>query len=351
MDLNLRSDLTALDPKNMLGLIEGFPLQCRTALSIARAFDFESAVQAPNVVVLCGMGGSAAGGDFVRAIYEAEASVPFQVVRDYDLPNFVDSRSLVFIASYSGNTEETLSAYHQAQARGATIITVTSGGEIGRLSHEHGHRVITVPGGQPPRSALGLMLIPVLWASQGLGLISEQDYEAALSGLDRIGAELGPDAPDNAAMRLAKDVVGKVTVCYGLGGYRGYIANRWRCQFNENAKFLLFANAFPELCHNEIMGWVAAEKQASNYAAIVLEDGHESVRMTTRAAVTADVIGAEKVTFHHVRGSGERLLEKMLTLTFIGDWVSIYLARLNEVDPTQIENIDRLKDALAALDE
>lgn len=347
MDLNRRETMTELDPQGMLGLIEGFGDQCRTAHGIATSASIQPLSGAPQNVVLTGMGGSAAGGDFARALFEEQGAVPFQVNRDYTMPAFVGPESLVFCASYSGNTEETLAAYEDAKSKGARIIVVTSGGEILRRAQADGYDAIVVPGGQPPRSALGLMLVPVVVACEKLGLLPGQPWEAAFREIDAVAAAYGVDAVDNSAKLLAEFVHGKVTVCYGLGSWQGYIANRWRCQFNENAKFLLFANSYPELDHNEIMGWVAANQQATEFRGIVLEDGTESDAMKTRAAVTEEVIGTI-CKFHHVQAPGASLLERLLALAHIGDWVSIYLARLNNVDPTQIANIDALKAALAA---
>ncbi|MDX2064566.1 MAG: bifunctional phosphoglucose/phosphomannose isomerase [Fimbriimonadaceae bacterium] len=349
MDLRNRDVMKALDPLGMLELIEDFPNQCRRALEIAQAVQLEPLASRPNAVVLCGMGGSAAGGDFVKALFEAQSDIPFSVVREYDLPGYVGAGSLVFIASYSGNTEETLSAYAQTIARGASVIVVSSGGQATEWANRHGHPVITVPGGQPPRSALGYMMVPVIVACVALGLLPAQPFDAAFAGLDRVSAALGLTGDDPFARELAGAMHGRIGLAYGLGGYRSAIANRWRCQFNENAKYLLFVNGYPELCHNEIMGWVAANLQADRYAGVLLTDGQEPLRMKVRAEVTEQVIGTELVPFTRAEAIGDTLLERMLSLTYIGDWVSIYLARLNGVDPTQIANIDTLKDALAKL--
>jgi glucose/mannose-6-phosphate isomerase len=349
MDLRNRDVMKALDPNGMLELIEDFPDQCRRALEIARAVSIPPMTSRPNAVVLCGMGGSAAGGDFVRALFDAQGNVPMSVVREYDLPGFVGKDSLVFIASYSGNTEETLSAYEQAIARGANVVVVSSGGQATELAHRHGHPVISVPGGQPPRSALGYMMVPVIVACVQLGLLPDQPFETAFAGLDRVSLALGVNGPDEFARELAASMRGRIGLAYGLGGYRTAIANRWRCQFNENAKYLLFVNGYPELCHNEIVGWVAASQQSDRFAGVLLSDGQEPLRMKVRAEVTEQVIGHELVPFVRAEAIGNTLLERMLSLTYIGDWVSIYLARLNGVDPTQIENIDTLKDALAKL--
>lgn len=349
IDLNSRDVLKELDPKGMLELIEGFPAQCREALGIGAATTPPTLSNRPGIVALAGMGGSAAGGDFVKALFERHGAAPFVVVRDYDLPSYVGVGDVVFIASYSGNTEETLSVYEQAKKSGATIIAVTSGGKLKADAEAHGFTVYTVPGGNPPRASLGYMLMPVLSACVGMKLLPELDFAAAFSRLDEVSADYGIEGGDAFAKETARKLQGKIGVCYGLGLEAGLVANRWRCQFNENAKYLLFDNAFPELCHNEIMGWVAADRQGDRFAGVILSFGDESERMKTRAQVTARVI-SDKVEFTTIVARGETAIEKLLSLTYIGDWISLYVARLNGVDPVEIANIDTLKEELAKLD-
>lgn len=347
VNLGDRSVMKELDPKGILELTEGFPGQCREALAIARGVTPKPLEGLPRFVAVAGMGGSAAGGDFVRSLFEAHGSAPFQVIRDYTVPNYLGVGDLVFCTSYSGNTEETLSVYDAARKAGARIIAVTSGGELKKRAEADGYDVYLVPGGQPPRTALGYMMIPVMVACQDLGLIPAQPYEVALDLLDVCNEKWGVTGPDSSAKDLALALHGALPVIYGLGGWQAAIANRWRCQINENAKHLAFVNAYPELNHNEIMGWVGARGQSvGRFVGVLLADGHESIRMKTRATVTEGLI-EDRVEFHSVHAAGESLLERMLSLTFFGDWTSVYLARLNLVDPESIASIDRLKEELA----
>lgn len=346
--LDDRAFVTRLDPKDMLGRTERFPDQCREALAIGQSVDLKPAPQRPSVVMLTGMGGSAAGGDFAKSLFEAKAAVPFVVNRDYHLPTYIGLGDYVFCASYSGNTEETLSAYADAKKAGAQIIAVTSGGKLAELAKQDGFPVYTVPGGHPPRTALGYMLIPVLVASENLKLIPAQDYAKCFDLLDRCSrdwtVETSFDA--NPTKQLAEAMYGKLAVLYGLGLWQGAIANRWKGQINENAKNLAFANSYPELNHNEILGWVGAGKQGvENWLMVTLSDGTESAKMKTRSSVTERLVGATAST-HHVIARGDDLLEKMLSLAFYGDFVSIYLAALNGIDPENIDSINTLKDEL-----
>ncbi|MFQ3668977.1 MAG: SIS domain-containing protein, partial [Fimbriimonadaceae bacterium] len=161
------------------------------------------------------------------------------------------------------------------------------------------------------------------------------------------GVETPFDA--NPAKQLAAALKGSVSVLYGLGSYQAVVANRWKGQINENAKNLTFANAFPELNHNEILGWVKAKDQGvGRWVAVILEDGRESAKMKERARVTTELISGV-CEVHRVKARGESLLERMLSLTLFGDFVSLYLAALNDVDPENIDSINVLKKALAAV--
>lgn len=343
--------VTRLDPKGMYGHTLGFPDQCRKALEIARAVELPELEVRPGVIVLSGLGGSAAGGDLVRALFEAHGSTPFIVNRDYTLPNYVGVGDLVFCASYSGNTEETLSAYDFAHRSGAVVIAVTSGGKLAELARADGHTVVQIPGGQPPRTALGFMFIPVLDACERMGLLPKQDYEATFSLLDACSAKWGEAVlfADNKPKQIADALHGRVAVIYGLGFYQTLIANRWKGQINENAKNLAFPNGFPELNHNEILGWIRANEQGvANWVCLVLEDGTESEKMKARARVTESLIG-NKAKFFHVHAQGVNPFQRLMSLTYFGDFLSLYLAALNGVDPETIDSIDILKRELAAI--
>lgn len=348
-DLDSREFVTRLDPNNVFGLFEAFPEQCRKAAAIGESADLPYLDRRPNCVALTGMGGSAAGGDFARALFEAQAPVPFIVNRDYHLPSFIGLGDVVFCASYSGGTEETLSAYEDAKKAGARIVAITSGGELEKRAKADDHVVVKVPGGQPPRTALGLMLIPVLIISQRLKLLPDQPYSTAFDLCEQQIKELTVEAPfdRNSAKQLAQELHGALPIVYGLGSWQGLVAGRWRGQINENAKNLAFVNAYPELNHNEVLGWVGAPSQGVHrFVGIRLEDGSESDKMKARARVTESLIG-ETAQFHSVKARGESLLEKMLSLASYGDFVSLYLAALNGVNPEDIGSIDKLKAELA----
>ncbi len=349
MSLDDRSFLLKHDPKGMYQRTLDFPAQCRDAVERGRSASLPTWSAKPDVVVLTGMGGSAAGGDFVKGLFDEEATIPFFVNRDYTLPNWVGAGALVFATSYSGNTEETIASYMAARSRGANIIVVTSGGKLADLAREDGFPLILIPGGQPPRTALGYLLMPVLVACEQLGLIPAQDYEGAAKTLESCIADWAVEKPEseNEAKQLARLAYQRPVTVYGLGHWQGAAAGRWKGQICENAKCMCFAHTFPELCHNEILGWKNSAQQSDRgWLNVILADGKESAKMEARGRVSAELIEPyADVRFAYARG--ESLLERMLTMVYLGDFVSLYLAALYETDPEEIDLINKLKAEMA----
>ncbi len=351
--LDSLESVTHFDPKGMYQLTVGFLDQCRTAIEIGKAAKLPELSHEVHRVHLTGLGGSAAGGDFIRAVFDGEGSCSFSVNRDYSMPAYVGPHDLVFCASYSGSTEETLSAYEAARNKGAQVIAITSGGSLKERAHKDGYAVISVPGGQPPRTAMGYMMIPVLIACERLGLVRLQSWEAVLEGLSLGIQAWGVEVPhdQNPAKLLASILHGKLPVLYGVGPAAAIVANRWKCQIHENAKLMAFSNGYPELNHNEILGWIGVKKQTGTFQGVRLSLGADSPKMEARATITEQLI-AESCPFESAFPLPEcdhSLLVRMLNLTFLGDFVSIYLARLVKANPEVIPSIDYLKEALSAV--
>ncbi len=347
----------SIDPLDMLGLVLKFPEQCRQAIQIGKSLEVKSPPeQEVREIVVTALGGSAIGGDFARALADQVGTVPLIVNRDYSLPHWVGPHTLVIAGSYSGNTEETLAAYANAQSAGAQIAVITSGGMIKELAEADGHTVALVPGGQPPRSATGYMFFPMLALLSKLGLLAhdfERDIDEMLERLDKLAADFGPEVPAerNPAKQLAIALSGKLPVVYGTQGYRGAVAVRWKGQFNENAKQAAFANVFPEQNHNEILAWTLATRQAQNWSVILLRDPaeiSETPRIARRVEVTRELI-APSAEIHEVWAEGKSLLARMFHLIYFADFVTVYLAYLNDICPTDIGSIDHLKEELSKL--
>lgn len=349
--------LQQLDPLGMLDLVLKFPAQCRQAVSLSNSFTPEPPNR-PEIrnIVSTGLGGSAIGGDFARCIVEDIGSVPFQVNRDYTIPSFVGPNTLVLAGSYSGNTEETLSAYHAAKAAGAQVAVVTSGGTIRKLAEQNHDPFAIVPGGQPPRSATGYMFFPMLGYLQKRELLNRDinpDIQETLTLLDSMSSKLGPavSTANNPAKQLAIALFGRLPVIYGSQGYRGAAAYRWKCQINENSKLAAFSNVLPEQNHNEILAWTLAQTQADNWSVVFLRDPNEvkdTPRIARRVEVVKNLLG-DAAQVHEVWAEGNSLLARMFYLIYYADYVTVYLAYLNGICPTDIAGIDQLKQELSLL--
>jgi glucose/mannose-6-phosphate isomerase len=336
-----------LDPHGMGGVLSEFPAQCREAGTLTPVPGFSSSdIQH---VLISGMGGSAAGGDLLAAVSRDRLTVPVMVCREYALPAFVGSRSLVISVSYSGTTEETLSAFQNALEQKAVVAAVTAGGKLGELARNHGCPLVTLPAGLMPRTALGYLFFPLLGILEAAGLspVSATEKDEALALLLRMAADLAPERPAHAneAKRLALTLSGGcLPVVYG-GEVTASAAYRWNSDLEENAKLLALHGVLPEADHNEIVGWSARE--ARRFHAVFLRDREERPAVARRFEATRTLIGRSAAGVTEVWSRGEGRLCRLLSLIYLGAWVSYYLALLRGVDPWPVPVIDRLKRRLA----
>lgn len=335
------------DPSGMLGVALGLPRQVREGWALGRAAQVLPLSAAPEHLVICGMGGSAIGGDLLSGYLASACPIPIAVVRGYEVPKFVGPRSVVIAASYSGATEETLSAVAQAERAGATVFAVTSGGQLAQTAK---HAAVMVPAGLAPRAALGYLMFSALAVLERWELTGPcaKGVEEAAGVLEGIAAECGPEVPAvrNPAKRLAEELAGRVPAVYAASPGIEAAARRWKCQFNENSKTLATWNVFPELNHNETVGWGAPAALAAHFAVVVLLEGTEPAHLMRRIGLTSDLALGPAAGVHEVRARGRGRLARLLSLVFIGDLVSIYLAYLRGVDPTPVEVIDAIKQGL-----
>ena len=331
----------------MLGVVLGLPGQVRDGWALGQSAKLPRLAKTPEHLIICGMGGSAIGGDLLSGYLAPTFPIPIAVVRGYEIPGFVGARSVVIAASYSGTTEETLAAVGQAERAGAMVFAITSGGQLAQAARRAG---VVVPGGLAPRAALGYLMLPALAALVRWELAAPcaKEVDEAVRVLEEIAAECGPDIPAvrNPSKRLAEHLAGCVPAIYAASPGLEGAARRWKCQFNENSKTLATWNAFPELNHNETVGWGALPTLASHFAVVVLLDGTEPARLVRRIGLTADLALGPAAGVHEIRGRGKGRLARLLSLVFIGDLVSIYLAYLRGVDPAPVEIIDAIKQGL-----
>jgi len=339
-----------LDPQGMQDLILGFPEQLETALQICKTTPI--AVDGTRIKNICvmGMGGSAIGGDLVRCFLYKSLKVPMLVNRFYEAPGFIDNGSLVLISSYSGNTEETISAYRDALAKGAQVVCTSSGGEVSRLANENQHTLFKIPGGAPPRSALGLLTVPIIYTLHASGFIDDPTaaVQEVIAVTRLLRDELNADITDNPAKQIAEKLLGKIPLIYSAVLPMEAAAMRWKGQLSENSKVMAFCNVFPELNHNEIVGWGPLQKISQLLQVIYLRDRDDHDRVDRRMEITRSVIEKHTGNVIQIASRGDSLLARMFSLIYFGDLVSLYLAALNKVNPTSIDNIDYLKTELAS---
>lgn len=335
------------DPSGMLALIVRLPEMCLDAW----ALPVQPAPSAfrPDHLIALGMGGSGIGGDLLRAALFDETPVPVTAVKEYRAPAFAGVNSLAFVCSYSGNTEETLAAYEEAAGRGARCVAITSGGELLRRAQRRKDAVVIVPPGLPPRAALAYLFIPMLAVLHRLGIVRsfEDELHEAAEVLRAMVKRLGPEAPSSPARQLAEALRGRIPVIYSSSPFLEPVAERWKDQCNENAKTFAVWNTFPELNHNETVGWGLDEVLARVIHVIILRDRKEPARLAQRVAITKELAFGRAAGVDEISSEGEGKLARLLSAILYGDFVSWYLALLRGVDPTPVAVIDDLKRRLA----
>lgn len=339
------------DKSNFISFLTEFPNQIEGARKIVP--DFRQEVDISNIqnIVFSGMGGSAIGADLLIGYVHEELGVPAMVNREYSIPAFVSNRTLFISISYSGDTEETLAATHAALEANAMLIGLTSGGELEKICQKSKSPLIKIPGGLPPRQALGYLFFSLLFLFEKIGVVSSRnaEVEETISCLIRQAERFvtSTNVTSNLPHNIAKSVYHTIPVIYTAAPYLAAVPIRWRNQFNENSKMMAFSNVFPELNHNEIVGWEGPKEVNRVLRAIVLRDKEESPRHQRRVNITKDILKQKQIPILEIFAEGQSRLARLFSLIYIGDWASYYLAMLNEVDPITIDSIDLLKKRLA----
>jgi glucose/mannose-6-phosphate isomerase len=347
IDLDDVAALAAADPAGMLRTVGELSSQCRTGFEVGRGTDVRRVT--PSSLVFCGMGGSGVAGDVVRAVYGERLDVPVVVVRGAGLPAFCGSGALVIASSYSGGTAETLEAFDDAVRRGCSVVAVTSDGALLERASDARVPVARVPGGLMPRAAFGFLTLAAIGVLERAGVLPPlgDEVASATEELDTVLATLAPSVPAavNESKRAATEIGLRVPVVWGEEGVAATAAARWKNQMNENAKTPAMASALPELDHNEVVGW--SEGVGDRFAVVALRHEGERADDAARFAPSLDIVASSGAHTAEVWARGSTPLSRLLSLVAIGDHASTYLAALRGVDPTPIDAIVRLKQALA----
>jgi glucose/mannose-6-phosphate isomerase len=348
-DLDNKQTFMEVDKSNMLADLAKTPAYCKDAIQLAKQVNVPKGLDPKNVVVL-GMGGSAIGGELLMDWLADKLLVPIQICRDYTIPAYVNKDTLVFANSYSGNTEETISAFLEAVKRKCTILAVTSGGQLGQFCSKLNIPTVTVPKGLQPRAAVPYLFFPLAVLMQKLGLITaiDAEMEETIKVIESVGKANAPDVPlkVNKAKQVAAAVVGTIPVIYGFGQYTG-VANRIKCQFNENSKIPSKAETFPELNHNETVGYDAPKTLTKNLTILLIRDPEESAELKNRIDATNELVFQKTTKTIVLAPQGTTKLARMFSIIVVGDYASVYLAVLQNKDPTPVKIIDQIKQELA----
>ena len=337
------------DHSGMASVIAAFPDQCREAVKIGLHAKIPASYKTKYRNIVCaGMGGSAIGADLARSYIADESLTPFFVNRNYTLPAFVSKDTLVIASSYSGNTEETIAAFRDAIGKGARIIVITTGGKLRDLALKRSIPVIQIPSGIQPRAAIGYSFFTLILTLSRLGIIGNKTAEIAeaIKCMADLGkASLYPDVfgTKNIAKNIAKSIYLKIPVIYSNADHMDAVCMRWRGQLAENAKTIASSGLFPEMVHNEIVGWEHPAKALKDLVVIMLRDRDDNIRVAKKMDIVRREIAGLGVKVVEVKSRGKGLLARMFSLVYIGDYVSLYLAALNGCDPTPVDRIVRLK--------
>jgi glucose/mannose-6-phosphate isomerase len=335
----------------MLQKVIEFPSQLRMALELVRANKSllnNISGKVSNIVVV-GMGASGVVGDFLKVLLR-DLAIPIHVHKNSSLPSFVNSESLVISVTYSGKTRETLDALNRAIEKGAKNVVVTSSLELDSLCKSKGIPSYLIPENGFPRATLGLLLVSALDALHRLRLIDsfESDVAEAISILNELKMQCGPDVPErsNPARLLAHSIAGRFPVIYGESDFTDVVAVRWKQQMSENAKAHCYHDTFPELLHNEIESWHLSDNgQVKEYALLLMRDSQweEQTGMVSKIDAVKRLAESKGAKVYDLWTRGASDLARLLSLCYVGDFVSVYLSIFRGIDPGPVHNIEHLK--------
>lgn len=327
----------------MKTLVKKFTNQLQEALSIGEKFQIPNPKPQIQNVLVTGLGGSGIGGTIVAELVSAQATVPINVNKDYFLPDYVDENTLVIVSSYSGNTEETLNALEIALQKKAKIVCVTSGGKVLEIAKKNNFPHIVIPSGMPPRACFGYSFTQLFFILHTCNIISDDFKKQLNDAVSLLNKE--EENIQTEAKRIAEKLFKKIPIVYAAAGFEG-VAIRFRQQINENGKMLCWHHVIPEMNHNELVGWT---EKNENLAVVILRNATDYSRTQTRIAINKEIISKYTSTLLEIYSKGNSTIERVLYLIHLCDWVSVFLAELKQIDATEVNVINYLKDSLAKI--
>ncbi len=323
-------------------LIARFPDQLVEALEIGEQARINYHTHKIHKVYVAGLGGSGIGADFVKEFIKDSSMIPYNIGKGYSIPKYVDVYTLAICSSYSGNTEETLSSFYQMLETGAKIVVISSGGKLIEEAKKRQIDYIQVPSDWPsPRACLGYSIVQQLFIMHKLGFIDDNFKQGIRAAIDLI--KFDTEAIQSAAKQVAERIVDKVPILYVTDRMEA-VAVRLRQQINENAKMLCWHHVIPEMNHNELVGWT---ENHPDKAVIYLRNKDDDSRNQLRIDINQEIISKYTDTIIDIFSKGNSLIEKVLYLVHLGDWISWYLSVHRGADAVEIGVIDYLKSELA----
>lgn len=299
-------------------------------------------------IVLAGMGGSALAGKLSQSW--PGYNLPFEICANYSIPKYVNKHTLFIASSYSGNTEETLSATNEAQKAGAQIAVITSGGKLKELAEANNYPLVVLPSGYQPRTTAFYGLNAVITVLESFNLVDGISLKTELSDVSTFIKEeiknwtAEVNSSENTAKKLARELVGLSPVIYS-GPLLWPAAYKWKISINENSKNVAWCNQYPEFNHNEFIGW-SSHPVEKLYAVIDLKSSFDNPQVKKRFEISDRLLSGRRPAAISIEAKGDTPLKQLLWTVAFGDFVSIYLALLNGLDPTPVDLIEKLKNAL-----
>ncbi len=336
------------DSGDMYTVLKNYYQQIEEVLKTKLEID-RTAYSTVEKIVVSGLGGSAISGDITYTLFHNQLSLPFFVNRNYDLPYFVDKKTLVIACSYSGNTEETLSCFDEAIEKGCKVVTISSGGKLKEKSNQNNLLHLEVKSGFQPRCAIGLMLTTLIKFLDECGFIFFENgfYENEIKLLKEKSEEYSKE--NSAPYLFAEKLIGKFPVIHSTELLQS-INVRLRSQLAENSKVLSYSGIIPELNHNEIIAWEKYDEKFFPAILIQIIDEEDHPRNRLRFDITKKILSEVKLDIVRLQSNESKFYLRVFDLLYFVDWVSFYLAIMRKVDPTPIKNINALKEALSKID-
>jgi glucose/mannose-6-phosphate isomerase len=342
MTLDDLSKIAELDSENMFQMVQ-YSFEVPNGVEIGQyKISYEGSV---SQIIICGMGGSAISGDYLRTYLEKTSPIPIIVQRKYNIPAFVGKDTLIILISYSGNTEETISCLISAIKKSAKIVGIGSGGRLKEFFHKYGLPFYPIISGYQPRASFPLLFFPLLKIldKMNLSTLDQKGLDETLVALKEMRKEFDPkiEVEKNLAKRIAKSMHNRIPIIWSPFGC---VSDRMKYQLNENSKILAISMELPELNHNHIVGWENWTND-NPFIVIIFRFSAEHPNLSLRFEITKELISG-KTKIIEINTRRKNLLSQLISTTYFGDYISIYLAILNNHDPNTVDSIDILKQQL-----